>query len=398
MEVREERGVAIADKASLKRKGPFWVVPSQTGNGSYIVDREGESPTCTCPDFETRNESCKHVFAVEHTIRREMKADGSVTITESVKVTYGQNWSAYNAAQTTEKERVAVLLKTLCGAIDNPVQTRGRPRLPLSDTVFAAVMKVYGGQSGRRSMVDMNDYAAKGYIDKAPHYNSIFNCLEDASLTAILKTMIEESAAPLKNVECDFAVDSSGFSTSIYERWFDHKYGREQKQYKWVKAHIMVGVKTNVVTSVEVTSQNVGDYPMLAPLVKRTAARFEMKEVSADKAYLGKSNLDAIDSVGAFPLIPFKSNNRGNATYKAPQASSALWIRMHGFFTHNRQEFLEHYHKRSNVETTFSMIKAKFGGSVRSKTLTAQVNVSLPRFPGQVTMLRSAAATRTVPG
>jgi len=60
----------------------------------------------------------------------------------------------------------------------------------------------------------------------------------------------------------------------------------------------MVGVKTNVVTSVEVTPQNVGDYPMLAPLVKRTAARFEMKEVSADKAYLGKSNLDAIDSAG----------------------------------------------------------------------------------------------------
>ena len=33
-----------------------------------------------------------------------------------------------------------------------------------------------------------------------------------------------------------------------------------------------------------------------------------------------------------------------------------------------------HYHKRSNVETVFSMIKAKFGGSVRAKTPTAQVN------------------------
>ena len=35
---------------------------------------------------------------------------------------------------------------------------------------------------------------------------------------------------------------------------------------------------------------------------------------------------------------------------------------------------MEHYHKRSNVETTFSMVKAKFGASVRAKTPVAQVN------------------------
>jgi transposase len=32
------------------------------------------------------------------------------------------------------------------------------------------------------------------------------------------------------------------------------------------------------------------------------------------------------------------------------------------------------YHKRSNVESTFSMIKAKFGERLRSKTETAQTN------------------------
>ena len=38
------------------------------------------------------------------------------------------------------------------------------------------------------------------------------------------------------------------------------------------------------------------------------------------------------------------------------------------------EEFLEHYHKRSNAETTFHMIKSKFGDSVRSKTEVAQTN------------------------
>ena len=35
---------------------------------------------------------------------------------------------------------------------------------------------------------------------------------------------------------------------------------------------------------------------------------------------------------------------------------------------------MAHYHKRSNVEPTFSMVKRKFGGEVRSKTDVATVN------------------------
>ena len=38
---------------------------------------------------------------------------------------------------------------------------------------------------------------------------------------------------------------------------------------------------------------------------------------------------------------------------------------------------MQHYHKRSNVESTFAMIKAKFGDALRSKTKTAQVNEAL---------------------
>ena len=57
-----------------------------------------------------------------------------------------------------------------------------------------------------------------------------------------------------------------------------------------------------------------------------------------------------------------------------------LWSKMFHYYNFNRTEFLDHYHKRSNVETTFSMIKAKFGGSVRSKTTAAQVNEVLMKI------------------
>jgi transposase len=58
-------------------------------------------------------------------------------------------------------------------------------------------------------------------------------------------------------------------------------------------------------------------------------------------------------------------------------AKSELWTRMWAFYTLNRAEFLQHYPKRSNVETTFHMIKSKFGQRLRSRTLTAQINEAL---------------------
>jgi transposase len=89
-------------------------------------------------------------------------------------------------------------------------------------------------------------------------------------------------------------------------------------------------------------------------------------EVSADKAYLSNNNLTAIEAVGAVPFIPFKSNSRSDG--------SPAWRRMWGMFLYKQDEFAAAYHKRSNVEAAFSAIKRKFGGAVRSKRLTAQVN------------------------
>jgi transposase len=47
---------------------------------------------------------------------------------------------------------------------------------------------------------------------------------------------------------------------------------------------------------------------------------------------------------------------------------------MYHFFQFDREMFNASYHKRSNVETCFSMIKRKFGERLRSKTETAQIN------------------------
>jgi transposase len=54
-----------------------------------------------------------------------------------------------------------------------------------------------------------------------------------------------------------------------------------------------------------------------------------------------------------------------------------MWEKMYHYFQFRRDEFLAHYHRRSNVESTFSMIKRKFRDGLRSKTETAMVNETL---------------------
>src|SRR2546428_9563413 len=57
--------------------------------------------------------------------------------------------------------------------------------------------------------------------------------LENPDIRPILTAMIELSALPLKAVEDNFAVDSSGFGVSRFFRWYDHKYGVEKDRRDW---------------------------------------------------------------------------------------------------------------------------------------------------------------------
>jgi len=337
MEAREQRGLEIAAKSKLQKTGDgTWYVPSQTGRadgrfgGYYKVNPDPARPRCTCPDFECRQHRCKHIFAVEFVIQREFSFNEetqteTVTETVTVKQTYTQEWTAYNRAQTNEKDRFLALLNELCKGIEEPIQTNGRPRLPLADMIFASTFKVYSTVSGHRFMCDVRDAQSKGYLTRAPHYNSISRYLENPGLTTILKQLIEASSLPLQTVESDFAVDSSGFTTCRFAQWVKAKYSDSalMHRHEWIKVHLMCGVKTNIVTSVEVTDNRGSDSPQFAGLVKATGRNFVMNQVSADKAYSSSQPLQVVADHNAQPFIAFKAN-----TVSRKPHHTAIWNRI----------------------------------------------------------------------
>jgi len=187
------------------------------------------------------------------------------------------------------------------------------------------------------------------------------------ALAPILRDLITASSLPLKVAETDFAVDASGFSTCRFVQWYHAGYGHEQDNYDWIKVHLMTGVKTNVVTSVEISGRYAHDGPLFPALVDQTARNFALGDVAGDKAYSSIRNLGTVTQHGGTPYVPFKTRATG-------ENESVLWNRPWGFYTYRREEFLAHYHRRPNAESTFSMIKAKFGSALRSKTDAALVN------------------------
>lgn len=372
-DMREERGKAIAENGNVKKVASnSFKVKSQSGGGFYEVKTTESGMTCDCPDFVYRGGKCKHIQATRYYLEIE-KDTPTGTVIEKVHLTYGQAWNAYNEAQKSEVHLFDDLLKDLVKAIPEHEQTMGRPRLSIHETLFCAIQKVYSQLSSRRAYSLFENATEKGQINHAPHFNSPSKLFNNPEITAILHELVTLSALPVAGIENDFSVDSTGFRTTTFSVYNGVKHG-QKKEHQWVKAHLCAGVKTNIVASVAITKADGGDSPQFGPLIKKTSEGFIINEVSADKAYSSRGNLDTVKTLGGTAYIPYRNNATGKSR------GSSLWSKMYHYFQLNRDDFMEHYHKRSNVEATNAAIKRKFGETLKSKNPTAQVNELLAKI------------------
>lgn len=377
MDMRELKALELAARAKIVHGDDgAWLVPSQSTGGVYRVLTWPGAEKCECEDWQLRQDTCKHILAARLVEERDGKRLAPSIECDAVpkKKTYGQNWSAYNESQTTEKRRLRVLLAELCAGIAEPVwRGTGRKPVSIADRLFSVIYKVYCGQSTRRYMTDLEEARDAGHLSRIACFSKICKFFRDPDLTDALKDLVARSAMPLRAVETEFAVDSSGFSVSKFVRWHDEKYGVERSGRDWVKVHVCTGVKTGVVTAVEIKDRDANDCPILPHLIAATKKRgFTIKELSADKGYLSAENVEVISAAGAMPFIAPKTNTTGGV--------GGLFEKMYHYYSFNREDFLRHYHKRSNVESCFSAVKRKFGDHVRSRDAVSMVNEAMAKF------------------
>src|SRR5262249_36500813 len=158
---------------------------------------------------------------------------------------------------------------------------------------------------------------------------------------------------------------------SRFIRWYDCKHGVERREHDWGKVHLTCGAKTQVVTAAAIYNRGAADSPILPEPGNTTRPALSGKESAAGTADPSVENVETVFNAGGIPFIAPKINTTG--------AAGGLFEKMYHFYQYRREEFLQHYHKRSLVESVFSAVKRKFGDSVRSKTPAAMTNEVLAK-------------------
>ena len=389
--LRVARGQRIAASTPITKTEDGWTIPSESRPSvHYRIWTDEDGAHCDCPDAVR---TCKHILALRLQLDENQKAkavpalapapveptvdtppppsNGSAPTPATPPDSPEQLtfWQVYYRAQTNEGELFPQLLQALCALVPEDVsEGRGRPSAQTRDLLFGEIMREYTGLSSRRCHPGIKQAAADGYISNAYTPNVGTNFLNKPETTDLLRALITESARPLRKIERTFAPDSSGFSTCTYDRWRDDKNSPERVRAHYVKTHIIVGVKSHIITAAAASVEPVADINMLPPLLEETrGAQFTVEELVADAAYLSEPILEWLRETGTEAWIPFRANSRFHY-------DESLWDRHLATFLLNQELFAEHYHQRSQVETTFSMVKVKYGSSVRGKTRTSQAN------------------------
>jgi transposase len=381
----EERAIRLisSHRDAIRPQGRVaFEVSSLDGARKYaaVCDQDGWS--CTCPFWEERKTPCKHIVATVRWLDPNPPPIIEEPLSQPKRRSYRQpDDGIYDEAQQQEHQLFDALLWDLLGTVpDHPLlrAPRGRPAIPLRTIILVAVRKVHLAQSSRRArglLVALNR-DGKGILPRVPNYTAPSRFFNTDQATPLLLGLIEASGLILKEIEDrgTVAIDSSGFCTSCTGAYLTEKHDPSRK-HKWLKAHIAVGVKTHIVLSVEVTDEYGADYSQFVPLLRRLyTAGHRPSYVVADKAYLGRGNLEGAGDLGMEPYIPFKVNSRG-LSKRAP-----MWNRKFHEFMARRDEFDEIYHRRSNVEATFSAIKRKLGEPLLSHNQGARINELLAKI------------------
>lgn len=172
-----------------------------------------------------------------------------------------------------------------------------------------------------------------------------------------------------KNVK-DIILDSSGLKVFGEGEWKVRTHGKDKRRI-WKKFHIGIDANTQEVALWELTNNNEGDCAVGQFLLKQVKGK--LGRVLGDGSYDGQEMRKIIFEKHGKPIIiPPK-----NATYKGSldgwvrerdltlaeihalgggEEGRSLWKKLHG------------YHERSLVETFFSRVKRRLGGSLKART------------------------------
>ena len=297
-----------------------------------------------------------------------------------------RDFSTYNKAAERKWRHFHALLAHLSDIVGlSERKGRGRPQAVPSTILFACVLKVARKLSARELTSELELSYELGLISSVPRWPTVLKYLRDPDMHEFFRAFVTISSLPCRQLETTFCADASGLTTKSYRSWHGQKYGGDSEEAEvntrggmrdWVKAHILIGTRTQVIVAADVTDADTHDSTRLPSLVSTAAREYRMEEIAADKGYVSRFNLDLVNDLGAIAYIPFMKHHIVPLT-----SDGSAWDKWIRYYAYRRDEFYEHYGlPRAEVESAFAVNKALFDPTIRSMSFPAQVNEGYCRF------------------
>lgn len=365
-----------------------WLV--RTTQRTLVVTQEADRFACSCARGRMAK-PCAHVLAVQRW--EELGAEYATLPTPP-----GFDKAAARLARQSEFDMGLHFARDLSALLPDPEPRPGNPRLPDRELAYMCLVKLLGNVSQDRLQGLLHEGVRIGALRHVPHAHAPFRWLRDPDTTAKLEFLLAQSALPLAAIETEWAIDSTGFRTTmhggLWHRWRLRKHAKpgekgayvrvEVQGHDWRKAHLLYGLTTQAVCAVIITDPNRNDSPQWGLLLRkahRQGIRFDGHYVRGDKAYLSRANLLYATELGATPLVPPKkgsnllANGRGTrASDRAVRLEANLWRRAVNFMGLHQGAFERLYHQRSRAETVNRNIKLVLGETLRGRRTVSQDN------------------------